>query len=69
MIAVSESTPGAMGINMSTYVGYTLFQKSFGNYVLSFFGSMITTLGLVAPSIFVIYFVSLFLKGWTKSLF
>ena len=64
MIAVSESTPGAMGINMSTYVGYTLFQKSFDNYILSFFGSMITTLGLVTPSVIVIYFVSLFLKGF-----
>ncbi len=62
MIAVSESTPGAMGINMSTYVGYTVIQNEFGNYFLSFLGSMISTLGLVSPSIIVIFIVSLFLN-------
>ncbi len=62
MIAVSESTPGAMGINMSTYVGYTVVQNEFGNYFLSFLGSIISTLGLVSPSIIVIFIVSLFLN-------
>ena len=62
MIAVSESTPGAMGVNMSTYVGYTVIQNEFGNYFLSFLGSMISTLGLVSPSIIVIFIVSLFLN-------
>ncbi|MBR6071303.1 MAG: chromate transporter [Acholeplasmatales bacterium] len=62
MIAVSESTPGAMGINMSTYVGYTVIQNEFGNYFISFLGSMISTLGLVSPSIIVIFIVSLFLN-------
>lgn len=62
MIAVSESTPGAMGINMSTYVGYTVVQNEFGNYFISFLGSMISTLGLVSPSIIVIFIVSMFLN-------
>lgn len=62
MIAVSESTPGAMGINMSTYVGYTVINNAFGNYFLSFVGSMISTLGLVTPSIVVIEIVALFLN-------
>ena len=62
MIAVSESTPGAMGINMSTYVGYTVIQNEFGNYSISFLGSMISTLGFVSPSIIVIFIVSLFLN-------
>ncbi len=62
MIAVSESTPGAMGINMSTYVGYTVIQNEFGNYFLSFLGSIISTLGLVSPSIIVIFIVALFLQ-------
>ena len=45
MIAVSESTPGPMGINMATYVGYTL---------LGIPGAIIATLSEVAPSIIVI---------------
>ena len=62
MLAVSESTPGAMGVNMSTYVGYTVFDTYLGNLGLSFLGSMMSTLGLVAPSVIVIFFVSLFLE-------
>lgn len=45
MIAVSESTPGPMGINMATYVGYTL---------LGIPGAILATLSEVAPSIIVI---------------
>ena len=43
MIAVSESTPGAMGVNMATYVGY----QAMGN---SLIGGIVTTIGLVTPS-------------------
>ncbi len=62
MIAVSESTPGAMGINMSTYVGYMTAQNAWGNYFLSFISSVISTLGIVTPAIVVIVIVSVFLK-------
>ena len=62
MIAVSESTPGAMGVNMSTYVGYTVIQTEFGNYFISFLGSIVSTLGLVSPSVIVILIVVLFLN-------
>lgn len=75
MLAVSESTPGAMGINMSTYVGYNVCVDldAFGNvnivmkYILSFVGSMISTLGLVTPSIIVIIIVSLFLEKFNNN--
>jgi len=45
MVAVSESTPGPMGVNMSTYVGFI-------------FGGVCATLGLVIPSIIVILIVA-----------
>ena len=45
MIAISESTPGPIGINMATFTGYT---------VASFAGGVIATLGLITPSIIVI---------------
>ncbi len=75
MLAVSESTPGAMGINMSTYVGYNVCidLETFDNmnivlkYILSFFGSMISTLGLVTPSIIVIIIISLFLEKFNNN--
>ena len=67
MLAVSESTPGAMGINMSTYVGYSVGQLAFNNPFISFISSMISTLGLVSPSIIVIVIVSLFLKKFSDN--
>ena len=45
MLAVSESTPGPIGINMATYVGFT---------VAGIPGAVIATVGEVTPSIIVI---------------
>ena len=55
MIAVSESTPGPIGVNMATYVGF----KTAGIP-----GSLIATLGLITPSIIVILIVAGFLKAF-----
>ena len=49
MVAVSESTPGPMGVNMSTYVGFTTG---------GVFGGICATVGLVIPSIIVILIVA-----------
>ena len=49
MIAVSESTPGPIGVNMATYVGF----KTAG-----IFGGVISTLGLITPSIIIILIVA-----------
>ena len=53
LVAISESTPGPMGVNMSTYVGYT---------TASIPGSIIGPLGLVTPSIIIIILISQFLQ-------
>ena len=44
MIAVSESTPGPMGVNMATYAGFTAH---------GIVGALLATLFLVLPSIIV----------------
>lgn len=50
MLAVSESTPGPVGINMATYVGYTV--GGFGGAVLATLGTIIpgTVLVLIIAS-------------------
>ena len=53
MLAVSEATPGPIGINMATYVGFT---------VGGIPGAVIATLGEVTPSIIVILIVAMMLK-------
>ena len=58
MLAVSESTPGPVGINMATYVGYT---------VAGVPGAIIATIGEVTPSIVVILIVAAMLAKFRDS--
>lgn len=58
MIAVSESTPGPIGVNMSTYAGYTSALSEYGSIPLAILGGITATLGLIAPAIIVIMIIS-----------
>ncbi len=58
MIAISESSPGPIGVNMATYVGYT----SGG-----IFGGILTTLALVLPSLIIIMIVSYILEKFKEN--
>ncbi len=49
MIAISESTPGPIGVNTATFVG---------NNTANILGGIISTLGLVSPSIIIIVIIS-----------
>ena len=67
MIAVSESTPGPMGVNMATYVGYTVGSQQLGGTGMGVVGAVVATLGLISPSIVVILVVAYFLKRFRDS--
>ena len=58
MIAVSESTPGPIAINMATFVG----SKEAG-----FLGSVCATLGVVLPAFLVILLIAAVLKNFEKN--
>lgn len=58
MIAISESTPGPIGLNMATYAGF----KTLGLY-----GGVVSTLALVLPSIIVILIIARFLEGFQNN--
>ncbi len=66
MIAISESTPGPIGINMATYAGYNA-GFSIAGVPGGIFGAAVATVGLVAPSIIVILIVAQFLKRFQES--
>ena len=55
MIAVSESTPGPIGVNMATYIGYELHGIP---------GGIIVTVGEVLPSIICILIIARFLTSF-----
>lgn len=58
MIAVSESTPGPIGVNMATYVGFTTAGVP---------GAVIATLGLATPDILVILLIARILKAFRQN--
>lgn len=66
MIAVGESTPGPIGVNMATYVGFItgMNQNGTAGAVL---GGITATLGLVTPSIGVILLIAIFLKNFREN--
>ena len=51
VVAIAESTPGPIAINVATYIGYKL---------KGFLGAVIATVGMCLPSFVIMYFVSLF---------
>lgn len=55
MIAVSESTPGPIGVNMATYAGFDC-----GGVL----GGVVATLGLVTPSVIVIVLIAMALQAF-----
>ena len=58
MIAVSESTPGPIGVNMATYVGFVTGGVP---------GAVIATVGLVTPSVIVILLIARVLKAFREN--
>lgn len=58
MIAISEATPGPIGVNMATYVGYATAGVP---------GSLVAPLGLVTPAVIIILLVSKILMTVWKS--
>ena len=65
VVAIAESTPGPIAINCATYIGYKKEKV---------LGSIIATLGMVIPSLTIIYIISLFFNqfltiAWVSSAF
>ncbi len=63
MIAVSESTPGPIGVNMATYVGFVTGMND-GGILTAFLGAVTATLGLITPSVIIILIVAAVLKSF-----
>lgn len=58
MLAVSESTPGPIGINMATYTGFT---------TAGFWGSLAATLGIITPGIIIVLLIVAVLEKFRKN--
>ncbi|MBQ5472053.1 MAG: chromate transporter [Treponema sp.] len=58
MVAISESTPGPVGVNMATYLGNEFYGVP---------GAIITTLGEILPSIICILLIAKFLTRFAET--
>ena len=66
MIAVGESTPGPIGVNMATYVGFVRGMQDAG-LLTAILGAVTATIGLVTPSVIVILIVAAVLKSFRNN--
>ena len=65
IIAVAESTPGPIGVNAATYVGYSVLSQ-YGQ-VWALLGGVIATMSLIAPQIIVIVLIARGLEKYRSS--
>lgn len=57
VVAIAESTPGPIAINVATYIGYKL---------KGFVGAVVATVGMCLPSFIIMYIVSLFYEQFME---
>ena len=58
IVAISESTPGPVGVNMATYAGYN---------AAGIPGALIATLSLTAPALIIIIIIARFLENFSEN--
>lgn len=56
-IAISQSTPGVIAVNMATFIGYRR---------RGVLGAAVATFGVVAPSIVIISIIAAFIEGFSE---
>ena len=67
IVAVSQMTPGPIGINSATYVGYTAVFNSGAPEWLAVIGSLVASLAVMLPSLVLMLIVSRFFMKHSKS--
>ncbi len=60
IVAISQMTPGPVGINSATYAGYTALQNTGADYLTCILGSCVATFSLVLPSLILMLLISRF---------
>jgi len=64
IVAVSQMTPGPIGINSATYVGYTAVVNVGGEHWMGILGSVTATFAVVLPSFILMLLISKFLMKY-----
>ena len=67
IVAISQMTPGPIGINSATYVGYDVIAQATGSHFLGICGSATATLALVIPSFILVLLIVRFYTQFKSS--
>lgn len=65
IVAISQMTPGPIGINSATYVGYTMIAEHYGAN-MGVLGSCVATFAVVLPSFILMLTISKFFLKYQK---
>ena len=66
IVAISQMTPGPIGINSATYVGYTAVMNATGSEALAVTGSLVASFAVMLPSIVLMLIVCRYLLKYSK---
>ena len=66
IVAISQMTPGPIGINSATYVGYTAVINAGYSHSVGILGSVIATCSVVLPSFILMILISRFFLKYQK---
>ena len=67
IVAISQMTPGPIGINSATYVGYEVLFNATGSHILGVCGSLTATLALMLPSFVIMLLIVRFFMKFKSS--
>ena len=67
IVAISQMTPGPIGINSATYVGYDVLSHATGSHLMGILGSATATLALVIPSFILVLLIVRFYTKFKSS--
>ena len=60
ILGIAQATPGPVGVNTATFVGYRVIESLGGSLTISLLGALIATLAVSSPSIICVHFAG----GW-----
>lgn len=64
IVAISQMTPGPIGINSATYIGYEVLSKSGASEFMSVLGSFTATFAVVLPSFIIVLMLAKVYSRW-----
>lgn len=67
IVAISQMTPGPIGINMATYAGYMSIMNAGGSHFMAILGSFIATFSVMLPSFVLMILVSRIIMKHSES--